>query len=658
MLCAACRYNIYTASAPRYATTGSHSRPRILPFIYIKYQPAVSPMTQQVVARPKTPNTRTRSSSPPVITSAPLPTPPNMIASPSKTPNSREKRKSLRRSVGLLNLDLAGEDENCQIPSTPSRKRHHPHKLQEVCNNSTTTLTQQNIHKFRPPPGLTSRNSYERSHSAPCESSFEGVKPLQAAFASSGLMSKRNRRPPALQMPETPCKPRAESAFDFDLEKPDSRLFSTPCNLSADVSRCSLSMGSGYSPTRMSTPAVKGTQAQRLVSDASTITPSFSRRPGGLDFDQGRFERLTLTSPSTPVDSDFSISNVTADTSLSGSSGDFYTSLPVSAKTPKEVFENSLAQRFETQTLLGEGEFSMVWSVTTSKAKYAVKRTKKPLTGAKQRARRYEEVQALTALHAAADDPVIQHIESWEENGHLYIMTEFCENGNLDSFLSELGHTTRLDEWRVWKILADIASGLKFIHSRGYAHLDIKPANIFITFDGSLKIGDFGMAVKVPAPPGVEREGDREYIAPEVLSRGAYDTPADIFSMGIMIVEIAANIVLPDNGEHWHKLRSGDLTDAGRLSSGDIANGEHDGLPQPRPSWAPAFMIDDSRALDRMVSALLSPDPINRPTAREILSVQEVQIVESRRRAGAIVFEGDFGPEPEWAIRNDVWQRS
>ena len=50
-----------------------------------------------------------------------------------------------------------------------------------------------------------------------------------------------------------------------------------------------------------------------------------------------------------------------------------------------------------------------------------------------------------------------------------------------------------------------------------------------------------------------------------------YTPFADIFSLGLIILEIAANIILPDNGTPWRKLRSGDLSDAGRLSSDNIS---------------------------------------------------------------------------------------
>lgn len=203
------------------------------------------------------------------------------------------------------------------------------------------------------------------------------------------------------------------------------------------------------------------------------------------------------------------------------------------------------------------------------------------------------------------------------------------------------------------------------MHDEGYIHLDLKPANVFITFEGTLKIGDFGMAAKLPVPPSAEREGDREYIAPEILSRSLYDKPADVFSLGLMMLEIAANIILPDNGVHWQKLRSGDLSDAGRLSSGNLhheMDETEDGLTSPRgpptshsmdrrfshaPVWAPRFMIENTGALDKIVKWMLSPEPVDRPTVHQILNSEEAQWVDEHRKAGAVVYEGDYGPNPE-----------
>jgi mitosis inhibitor protein kinase SWE1 len=86
--------------------------------------------------------------------------------------------------------------------------------------------------------------------------------------------------------------------------------------------------------------------------------------------------------------------------------------------------------------------------------------------------------------------------------------------------------------------------GLHFIHDVGVIHLDLKPANVFITREGRFKIGDFGMASLWPRPvltsptgpeaslraarTAFEREGDKQYLAPEVL-QGRYGKAADMF---------------------------------------------------------------------------------------------------------------------------------
>ena len=70
--------------------------------------------------------------------------------------------------------------------------------------------------------------------------------------------------------------------------------------------------------------------------------------------------------------------------------------------------------------------------------------------------------------------------------------------------------------------------GLKNIHERDIIHLDLKPTNILVK-DNHYKLADFGLATFLPVVKEYERdEGDRTYIAPEVL-KGQYDASADIF---------------------------------------------------------------------------------------------------------------------------------
>lgn len=209
------------------------------------------------------------------------------------------------------------------------------------------------------------------------------------------------------------------------------------------------------------------------------------------------------------------------------------------------------------------------------------------------------------------------------------------------------------------------------------------------------------MATSWPAQAGIEGEGDREYIGPEILM-GHYDKPSDVFALGLIILEIAGNVQLPDNGPTWTRLRSGDMSDAPSLTWSADSNLLRDatGIPMKdsdsamdsyisddemeadfgSPSMgsrskrsfgrnsarsmshdpgnlfgsvrggelhrAPVFMRDQyhEHALDKLVRWMISPIPTDRPVINEVLNHGGLTWVAYRRRAGATVFEGNWGP--------------
>lgn len=193
------------------------------------------------------------------------------------------------------------------------------------------------------------------------------------------------------------------------------------------------------------------------------------------------------------------------------------------------------------------------------------------------------------------------------------------------------------------------------------------------------------MATQWPAKSGIEGEGDREYIGPEIL-KGQFDKPADIFALGLIMLEIAGNVELPDNGASWQKLRNGDMSDVPSLtwssedssvfrdSNGnpvspkkeqhddfDIIETDQDEQVAETPRKAqqlarsgeliqpPTFMTDanDCHSLDQLVRWMIAPDPTSRPLAQDVLIAEGVRFVDVRRRAGATVYEGNFGPADE-----------
>ncbi|KAF7306178.1 hypothetical protein HMN09_00773100 [Mycena chlorophos] len=225
---------------------------------------------------------------------------------------------------------------------------------------------------------------------------------------------------------------------------------------------------------------------------------------------------------------------------------------------------------FEELDELGSGEFGKVIKVRSRSrhGEYAVKKSKR-FEGVRHRLRLREEVEILQHLTCGGVQPnVLTFVDSWEEDDVLYIQTELCALGNFAHFLWEYGRTfPRLDEARIWKILVELSNGLRFIHGCNVIHLDLKPSNIFVTDERRLKIGDFGMASVWPRthppgetePLGFEREGDKMYLAPEVL-QGRYGKAADVFSFGMTMLETASNIVVPDQGDSWLRLRQEDFS--------------------------------------------------------------------------------------------------
>ena len=154
---------------------------------------------------------------------------------------------------------------------------------------------------------------------------------------------------------------------------------------------------------------------------------------------------------------------------------------PVSTFAPAEIDE-SLNSRFEKVEIIGSGEFSQVYRVTQPQAStrtlsfyfgssstrlqsrsptpfpervFAVKKSRQPYTGTRDRQRKLQEFEVLKAL--GRSDHVVDLIDSWEDKSYLYIQTEFCEEGSMDIFLLKTGRKGRLDDFRIWKIMLELS---------------------------------------------------------------------------------------------------------------------------------------------------------------------------------------------------------
>ncbi|KAI9226261.1 MAG: kinase-like domain-containing protein [Piptocephalis tieghemiana] len=284
-----------------------------------------------------------------------------------------------------------------------------------------------------------------------------------------------------------------------------------------------------------------------------------------------------------------------------------------------------MEREFHWIKVLGKGSFAEVFHVRGRRdgKDYAIKRSVRPYTGVSDRKRQIMEVEALWRMQQGGGKEgkgsryIVQLISAWEEEAVLYLQMETYERGNLGDWLLKQGRERgAMGEEGVWRVVGQVGHALAWVHQCGYLHLDVKPANCMLTRKWTVRLGDFGHALPQSEDPHVGwggDEGDKEYVAPEVIRRGLYLPAADVFSLGMSMLEMVLNIVLPAEGEVWERFREGDFSDCEVAEAG--RSGEVLGV-----MWG-----------------LMCPDPADRTTLEGLLGVREVvrglEEVEARERS-------------------------
>jgi len=134
---------------------------------------------------------------------------------------------------------------------------------------------------------------------------------------------------------------------------------------------------------------------------------------------------------------------------------------------------------------------------------------------------------------------LIKYYGSCQHDKSVYIVTEYMNGGNLSSLLK------RIDVPISWKLRAtiarDIMAALSWLHSHDLIHRDIKTENILVNDNWDCVLADYGFARKFKQSEGKSAMtilGTDEFMAPEVIFGEEYDERADVFSFGVVLVEI------------------------------------------------------------------------------------------------------------------------
>lgn len=110
-----------------------------------------------------------------------------------------------------------------------------------------------------------------------------------------------------------------------------------------------------------------------------------------------------------------------------------------------------------------------------------------------------------------------------------------CATG---SVYKELQREQRFEEPRCASIIKQVAEALSYIHSQGVIHRDIKPENILCGPDGTVKVCDFGLSVRVPHRTQTWTVGTLDYLPPEMLEKKHHDETCDVWSLGVLMYEL------------------------------------------------------------------------------------------------------------------------
>ncbi len=254
------------------------------------------------------------------------------------------------------------------------------------------------------------------------------------------------------------------------------------------------------------------------------------------------------------------------------------------------------AGRYEVRRLLGEGSRKRVYLAHDKRldreVALAVIRTEGLDDAARARVQR--EAQAMARL---GDHPHIVTVHDiGDDGGQPYIVSQLMAGGDV-AVLVGAAPERRLALGRALAIAEQVCAALEHAHTHGVLHRDVKPSNVWLTRDGTAKLGDFGLAASLDRSritmPGTLL-GTASYLAPEQALGQTGDVRSDLYAVGAMLYEMLTGRP-PFLGDDTVAVVS-----------------QHLNVPPVAPSW---HNPEISPALEALVMQLLAKVPEERPAS-------------------------------------------
>jgi len=216
--------------------------------------------------------------------------------------------------------------------------------------------------------------------------------------------------------------------------------------------------------------------------------------------------------------------------------------------------------RFELQAVISEGGMATVYRAL-DKATGQEVAVKVPFMQFESDAGSYSRFEREEEIGKLLTHPSILRVLPVEKKSRPYIAMEYLEGQTLAHLLSQVSPLPIDDAVR---IASRLCEALEYIHDSGVIHRDLKPQNIMVCDDGSLRIMDFGIA-KFPGGRNIDLRGfsptmgTPDYMAPEQVKGQAGDERTDIYSLGVMLYEMVTGS-LPYGGDDAFEIMNARLS--------------------------------------------------------------------------------------------------
>jgi NIMA (never in mitosis gene a)-related kinase len=245
---------------------------------------------------------------------------------------------------------------------------------------------------------------------------------------------------------------------------------------------------------------------------------------------------------------------------------------------------------------LGQGAYGTAYLVQDKKYKqyYVMKTIPLKKLNEKERKDALKEASILQNL----DHPNIikfQEVFLCKNPNSLNIITEYADGGDLNK---KIERKIPFKEDLILDWFIQICLALNHVHSKRIIHRDIKAQNIFLTKNGIVKLGDFGISKSLTCSFELARTviGTPYYLSPEIVKNSPYSFKTDVWSLGVLLYQMCA-LKMPFDADSLPNL------------SKKILKAEYKDIPN-----------NYSDNLKNLIRSLLQVEPKNRPTVKEILS--------------------------------------